>query len=240
MLEQRLTFDCYNHNFTQKDNHIEMRQRLVPRLRAIQGHLLRPHRELSSLSHPSRTSTLPARLNSTTAHPLQKKIAHPMKQVKYPGQQAVVICGFAGIGKTHLQRSTTTTLKGWKVIDLDSSNYKTNFPVCYWEALMPYLTRSNTIVLVGTHEVWRQLLVTKGVEFTAVYPQQQLKNIWIEERLRKRTTGVNDGVFCDLMYKNWDSWIGSLRGQEGCGRRDLGRNMYISDVIGDIVAGSTA
>ncbi len=83
------------------------------------------------------------------------------------------------------------------------------------------------IVLVSSHDLVRKALVTRGIDYTLVFPDRSLKDEYIE-RFKER--GSPQG-FIDLLDTNWDKWISELESQEGCTPVRLQQGQFLSDVV---------
>lgn len=207
--------------------------------------------EVSSQRKPiHQKSQLPSQLSRTVysaKHPPLSTTArhlHSSSLTTHPpsmsSQKAVIIAGFPGIGKSHLHQSSSLT-KSIKITDLDTSQFshlngKPNpaFPRNYIEALTPYLSRPNELVLVGVHDTVRAELVRRGVRFTLVYPEQSLK----EEYMQRWTERGDHAGFLNKMRQSWEAFTSSCAAQKGCRHVVLKKGQFLGDVIGDIMARS--
>lgn len=128
------------------------------------------------------------------------------------------ICGFPGIGKSHLSRE-----HGWP--DSDSSKFSWVKPV---QEIKPldltagrfekirhpewpnnYLDHIKSIsgpVLVSTHEEIRDLLSNAGFRFWVCYPERCCKQEYLQ-RYRDRGSSLE---FIHLLDQKWDEWITGL------------------------------
>lgn len=117
-----------------------------------------------------------------------------------------LICGFAGIGKTHLADYT-------KYIDFDSSiiNAPRNTPLFakeYVQSLIDYIERcpkTVTHILLSCHVEVRYELKNKGLLYTLVFPTKELRETYLE---RYKQRGSNEG-FINLFKNNFDNFVDS-------------------------------
>ncbi|KAG8410994.1 hypothetical protein J3459_016752 [Metarhizium acridum] len=151
----------------------------------------------------------------------------------------LLVCGFAAIGKTYLAENNLDGLCGYKIVDLDSSNYskdaigepREDFKDAYsnaWLKIMDENKDSNVIILLSTHLQTREGLVQNKMKYTLVHPPREAKVEW----LRRMKSRNSDDSLIEHFRDNWDAMIDS------CGEQDdyattlvLGQNEYLSDVM---------
>lgn len=108
----------------------------------------------------------------------------------------MIITGYQGIGKTTLANNCD------KVIDLESSCFtkhnengtsvKPDDWYVYYCQIAENLSRQGKIVFISSHSEVRNYLAAYTTEtFCAIFPEQQLKQKWLE-RLKQRYTQTND------------------------------------------------
>lgn len=149
-----------------------------------------------------------------------------------PYQLASVVAGFPGIGKSYL---TTSPPAGHTILDLDTSAFShlsngtanPAFPRNYIDAITPHLSTPNLVLLVGVHDVVRDALVSRGVRFTLVYPEEELKE---EYMARWKRRGSPEG-FLKKMDRAWNEFVGSCRAQRGCDHLVLRRGEFLGGVV---------
>ncbi len=146
-----------------------------------------------------------------------------IKKFNEHSKVTMVISAFPGCGKSHLFRN-----KGdMKILDSDSSTFdKSQFPQNYIEHIKSNIGDAD-IILVSSHKEVRDALVDKGINFTLVYPNMDIKDEYIQRYIDRG----NDGKFVDLLKQNWENWIGELEQQTGCEKIKLDRGQYLSDVV---------
>jgi hypothetical protein len=130
--------------------------------------------------------------------------------------------GFPGVGKSYLFNNSKL-----KVLDSDSSTFdKSSFPQNYIEHIKQNIGEAD-IILISSHDVVRNALVSEGLPFTLVYPDMSIKDEYIQ---RYRDRGSNS-KFVELLENNWEMWIGELTKQIGCEKIILKSGQHLSDVI---------
>lgn len=140
-----------------------------------------------------------------------------------------VISGFPGVGKTYYQTNTTR-----KVLDSDSSKFSwiekgvrhPDFPNNYISHIKSNLDSAD-VILVSSHANVRDALVVNSIPFTLIYPDKSIK----EEYIQRFKNRGSDEKFIEMLYKNWDSFIGELDAQTGCKKIVLQKGQYLSDVL---------
>ncbi|KAK3986117.1 hypothetical protein QBC44DRAFT_361771 [Cladorrhinum sp. PSN332] len=160
-------------------------------------------------------------------------------------QTAVIISGFACIGKSQLGKSGT--YKGYKVVDLDSSGFTVDpktkvkrsipdFVSAYIKEILKY-AKMKVILMVSTHQEIRDEMCDKGLKYTLVYPSATCKAAWLG-RLEKRAG--KDGLY-NIFDKNWTAFVSGLdkgyanESKKGAKRQVLGSNQYLTHVIDDVI-----
>jgi hypothetical protein len=238
VLGQRFT----EHNFEQFESHNHtmnvVGQRSLRRLTALQLQLPRSYTVPASYTYTRFAPvSQPAPKHTTAMQPRS-----PQQLVKSDGlpQKAIVISGFAGIGKSHISSAEVTATKGYTIVDLDSCNYShtpdkkanPNFPGNYIKAIKALKHNDKTIVLVATHTNVRDELVKENIFFSLVYPHKDLKE---EYRLRYKARN-NPTSYIDLMMNNWDNFVDGCHQQKSCSRFMLMSKQFLTDVIAGIIS----
>jgi hypothetical protein len=134
-----------------------------------------------------------------------------------------VISGFPGIGKSKYAK-----LYPNQISDSDSSRFdKSNFPQNYIEHILER-RRTHSTILVSSHAELRQALCDHGIYYTLVYPELELKEIFLE-RYRQRGSPDN---FVSMMDKNWDYFVTGCMEQRDCDHIVIDQpDQYLSDVL---------
>lgn len=137
-----------------------------------------------------------------------------------------VICGFAGIGKSHMLKT------GYNCLDLDSSKFdKKEFPKNYVDEIEEIIRQAKVdYLLVSMHKELRCELLSRGIEFTMVYPSLLLK----DEYLQRYSERGDDASFIKTMERSWTSFIVDCAEQYCSKRIVLKQGQYLADVIESI------
>lgn len=139
--------------------------------------------------------------------------------------QGTIISGFAGIGKTTLQKKYPS-----EVIDLESSDFKwiylddetantekelrkgvenrqlnPKWPNNYLEVILSKIQQYRYVLIAQGNDI-RNLLDDNKIDYTLAFPSMQCKDEYVE---RYKSRGNND-KFVSLIEKNFDVWIGEL------------------------------
>ena len=162
--------------------------------------------------------------------------------MSHPKQEAIVVAGFPGVGKTYLiPADKPSSLQSLIFQDLDSTPFSHKdgqpnpaFPENYITHIKTLLQTPDLIIMVGVHDVVRDQIVANGIRFTLVYPEQQLKDEYME-RYTKR--GSHPGLIKKL-DQMWDAFTSSCAGQKDCRHVVLKSGEYLEDVMEGIVRDS--
>lgn len=139
-----------------------------------------------------------------------------------------LICGFPGVGKTHLCK-----INGWN--DSDSSKFSwripykddrkhPNWPRNYIE----YLSKQTKTTLISTHKVVRDALYVMDMPFSVCYPTRDCKEEYMK---RYRDRGSPD-AFIEFCYTCWDAWLTELERETRAKEHIvLKQGQFISDVL---------
>lgn len=146
-----------------------------------------------------------------------------LKRFNEHSKTTLVVSAFPGCGKSHLFRNKGES----KILDSDSSTFdKSNFPQNYIEHIKSNLGNVD-LILVSSHKEVREALVDNGIEFTLVYPDNNIK----EEYIKRYIDRGNNDKFVELLTNNWNNWIDELDNQTGCEKIKLNTGEFLSDVI---------
>jgi hypothetical protein len=146
-----------------------------------------------------------------------------LKRFNEHSKTTLVVSAFPGCGKSHLFRNKGER----KILDSDSSTFdKSNFPQNYIEHIKSNLGNVD-LILVSSHKEVREALVDNGIEFTLVYPDNNIK----EEYIKRYVDRGNNDKFVELLTNNWNNWINELDNQTGCEKIKLNTGEFLSDVI---------
>ncbi|KAL1852489.1 hypothetical protein Daus18300_012170 [Diaporthe australafricana] len=147
-------------------------------------------------------------------------------------QKAIVICGFAAIGKSTFQAAHEKEYKGIAVEDLDSGGFTKGpeWPSNYLKAIKLRLSEK-CILMISTHQTIYSRLIESGVILVMVYPKKELKAEWLERiRQREGRLGAISSI-CGIVDERWDDWIAGCHQQTGCLKFEMSEGGYIEDCI---------
>lgn len=158
------------------------------------------------------------------------------KESKEKPGEAVVICGFPGVGKTSLFKESGEL----QILDSDSTNFswadseKTqrhpDWPQNYLDHIQTSRGHAD-IILVSSHDVVRKALEDAGTQFTLVYPSLEMK----EEYIQRYVDRGSSEQFIVLLKANYETWIQELMSQKNCTHVVLKSGQYLSDVIQNVL-----
>ena len=149
---------------------------------------------------------------------------------------ARVIAALAGTGKSSFFKAAT--LKGYKVLDLDSVLYshfidyqgnKIDNPF-FLENYRNAIIRNMDIydfILIGTHKELREMLKDYNIQYTLIYPKISLMNEYL---LRYIHRGDSNRFITSIM-DNWDEYIVQMMSDNYPEKIVLGPGKFILDVI---------
>lgn len=156
-------------------------------------------------------------------------------------QQAVVVAGFAGVGKSTVVKAHA--IGGRRLVDLDSSSFSfladgrrnPSFVEDYVQAVLTRLGE-RCVLFVSTHPEVRRALVAHGVVFYLVHPERECKAEYLRRFVTRGTPQL-----VRLFDSDWDSFIDSCEGQRGCYRWRLESCQYLDaacleSILGDWMA----
>ena len=142
-------------------------------------------------------------------------------------KKGIIICGFAGIGKTNFS-SYVPNFENVSYYDLQSSYFRKNEG---WEKTYvdcaEALTEKYDYVFLSTHDMAIDELIRRSSKFYVVYPKIHCKAEY-KERFKLRG---NSDEYIDKFMKNWDSFIARLDKLDTNNRVSLRTGQYLSDVI---------
>jgi len=134
-----------------------------------------------------------------------------------------IISAFSGCGKTYLSKTNYNKI----IYDLGCSRFeKLNFPQNYINEIKNMIGKVD-ILLVSTHKSLRDALTENNIPYTLVFPNEYLKNEYIN-RYQNRTTTKR---VINMIDKNWDIWQNEMKNQIGCDKIILESGQFLSDVI---------
>ncbi|KAG6362596.1 hypothetical protein INS49_007688 [Diaporthe citri] len=153
-------------------------------------------------------------------------------------QKAIVICGFAAIGKSTFKAACDKAYDGDRVIDLDSSLFPKGptWPNNYLEAIRERLSEK-CILMISTHKDIYSRLLEEGVALILVYPKRELRAEWLE-RIRKREADAGSDAaasICGVVNDRWDGWVSEYGEQRGCLKYEMSEGEYLQGAVHEVV-----
>lgn len=139
-----------------------------------------------------------------------------------------VISGFPGIGKTVFCQSSERGL------DSDSSQFSwlsegvrhPDFPTNYMDHIEKNIGKVDCI-LVSSHDIVRDALRERGIDYTLVYPSVELR----DEYLSRYTDRGSPEGFIKFIGDNWDRFIAAIESETFPELVKLEEGQYLSDVL---------
>lgn len=146
---------------------------------------------------------------------------------KEKGTKQMLIAGFPGTGKSSYCNIDADYMPQGFATDSDSSKFdKSEFPQNYIEHIKEKMAEGYARIFISSHKLVRDALVENGLDFTLVYPKQELK----EEYLNRYKERGSSDAFIELIAENWDLWLDELRNQKGCQHIELESGQFMSNV----------
>ena len=142
-------------------------------------------------------------------------------------KQGIIICGFAGIGKTSI-RDAVPSYQKISLYDLSSHafvkdpGWEKNYVEC-----AAALTKKYDYVFTSTHDVVINELIRRGEKFYIVYPYRHCKDEYIE-RFKKRG---NSDEYIKRFMDRWDLFLNNIENLMHVNKIALRRGQYLSDVL---------
>jgi hypothetical protein len=150
-----------------------------------------------------------------------------------------IISAFPGTGKSHIFKQYPTecldsdsSLYSWlkdeegqPIMDVTGNTIRNPLFVSDYIAHIKENIGYVQYIFVSSHEQVRSALVESKLDFTLVYPNENLKSIYLE---RYKHRGSPQG-FIDLIDKFWTLWINECKVQTGCKHIELQSDEFLSD-----------
>ncbi len=131
---------------------------------------------------------------------------------------------FCGTGKTYICNKTNI-----KAIEIEYWKYKDNN--LYKEYIQDIKKYFGTVdyIFISTDPEGLKLLNNEGYEITLIYPQNELRNEYLDRYIERDSPYDFIGTF----MKNWNTWINELKEIQYCNHIILKTGQYLKDVITD-------
>jgi guanylate kinase len=129
---------------------------------------------------------------------------------------------FCGTGKTYICNKTNI-----KAIEIEYWKYKDNN--LYKEYIQDIKKYFGTVdyIFISTDPEGLKLLNNEGYEITLIYPQNELRNEYLDRYIERDSPYDFIGTF----MKNWNTWINELKEIHYCNHIILKTGQYLKDVI---------
>ena len=143
-------------------------------------------------------------------------------------KRAIIISGFAGVGKTGLVEHASFYEKK-KIFDLSSSYFRKNEG---WEKIycdiVESISKEYDYIFISNHKQVVDEMLKRGLKFYIVYPMQNCR----DEYVRRFIERGNSEEYITKFIKNWDRFISELDNVKSENKIKLRSGQYLSDVIG--------
>jgi len=148
-------------------------------------------------------------------------------------KNTIIISAFPATGKSYLFQNT----KQGSILDSDSSKFSwissgvrhPDFPQNYINHIKDNIGNVN-LILVSSHKIVREALVNNNIVFTLVYPDNSLKEEYINRYIKRK----NDQNFINILDKNWNNFLEDMQNQTHCRHLILNSGEYLIDRIIDL------
>jgi len=105
-----------------------------------------------------------------------------------------------------------------------------DFPNNYMEHIRGNMGYAD-IIFVSSHDNVREALNKVSIPHVLVYPAAEMK----DEMVKRYIDRGSPQSFVDLIKKNWDNFINSMKNDPCPNKVELKPGQYLKDVLGDIV-----
>lgn len=129
--------------------------------------------------------------------------------MKTNNEKAIVVVAFPGCGKTYAKEHNTdldiadsdSSNFSWKVVDGEKVRSE-EFPANYINHIKENMDKYD-FIFVSSHVAVRKALKENGIDYVAVFPEENAKDEWI-----KRFENRNDSQeFIDNIFTHWNEWL---------------------------------
>lgn len=113
-----------------------------------------------------------------------------------------IICGFAGIGKSHLAKHSVG------VVDLESTPFQKDWDT--YTRVADHMATNGYIVLMSCHKELRDKLKEKNIDYWVAIPRKENKEDYLKRYLNRGSTKE----FIEMMESNFDKFIDEIESEE--------------------------
>lgn len=115
-------------------------------------------------------------------------------------ETGVIICGFAGIGKSYLAKNGIKGI-GVGIVDLESTPFQKDWKT--YVRVASHMKYNGYVVLTSCHKELRQAFSDAMIEVNVVMPMPEDKEAYLE---RYKARGDSE-QFIKMMSDNWDNFV---------------------------------
>ena len=134
----------------------------------------------------------------------------------------VLYAAWCGTGKTHICEKTdikATEIEYWK--------YKDNGLQKHYLRDIKNLIGKVDYIFISTDPDGLKLLNKEGYDITLVYPENELRNEYLDRYINRDSHYDFIGTF----MKHWNIWLDELKNQTYCKHIILKKGQYLQDVM---------
>jgi len=151
-----------------------------------------------------------------------------------PPQRAKIIVGFPGVGKSFVSREQSSQYSWLNIYD--EPGYAKGDEKRFLAGVLK-LAQEPGVLLLPSHRMTGEFLISNDLVFTSVFPKRGLKEDYIR---RYRERGSSE-AFVELVSKNWDPFVDAMWYQHGkCNHIELDEGQYLKDVFAGILTQADA
>ncbi len=133
----------------------------------------------------------------------------------------IICAAFCGTGKTFICNKTNIN-----AIEIEYWKYKDGLQKEYIEDIRRYYGKIDYI-FIATDPEGLNLLRHEGFEITLVYPENELRNDYLDRYIERGSSPDFIGTF--MIY--WNPWINELKELKYCKHIVMKKGQYLHDVL---------
>jgi hypothetical protein len=135
----------------------------------------------------------------------------------------ILYAAFCGTGKTYICENNTDI----KSIEIEYWKYKDKGLQKQYIKDIKKQFRRVDYIFIATDPENLKLLYKEGFDITVVYPENKLRNEYLDRYIKRNSSCDFIGTF----MKYWNPWIDELKEQKYCKHIILKSGQYLQDVI---------
>ena len=132
-----------------------------------------------------------------------------------------IIAAFCGTGKTFICEKGNK-----KAVEIEYWKYKDGLSEEYIKLIKEYCGKFD-YVFISTDPEGLSLLKNEGFDITLVYPENSLRNEYLDRYINRDSAYEFIGTF----MKNWNIWIDELKQQHFCKQIVLKSGQFLIDIL---------